>query len=195
MEGSASAGRHRSCRRSAPASEGGFTLVEILVVITIVTLLVSLLVVLISNIIDRARYAKTAATVKLLDEACKTYHLDFGVYPPNDKQDSRSLHLHLGIPRKIQTVKSDMGAGLFTTKPPIVEFQRDMLQEGKSAVIDPLRNPLPIVDGFDQLIRYANPGKYNKKFVDIWSPGKDGKDQYVDTDKDYDDVTNWAKEY
>ena len=100
----------------------GFTLVEILVVITIITLLVSLLVVLISSVIDRARYAKTAATVKLLDSACKAYHQDFGVYPPNDKQDSRSLHHHLGIERKIQTVKSDMGAALVSTKPPIVEF-------------------------------------------------------------------------
>src|SRR5437667_12646901 len=102
----------------------GFTLVEILVVITIITLLVSLLVVLIANIIDKARYAKTAATVKLLDEACKTYHVDFGVYPPNDKSDSRCLHQHLGVPRRIQTVKSDIGSALFSTKPPIVEFQQ-----------------------------------------------------------------------
>ena len=39
------------------------------------------------------------------------------------------------------------------------------------------------------------PGTYNRKGVDIWSPGKDGKDQLVDTVQDYDDVTNWAKEY
>ena len=173
----------------------GFTLVEILVVITIITLLVSLLVVLIANIIDKARYAKTAATVKLLDEACKSYHLDFGVYPPADKSDSRCLHQHLGIPRRIQTVKSDMGAGLYTTKPPIVEFQRDMLQEGKT-MPDPLRAPVPIVDGFDNVIKYRNPGTYNKKFVDIWSPGKNGKDELMDTgSNDYDDVTNWAKEF
>ena len=80
----------------------GFTLVEILVVITIITLLVSLMVVLIANIIDRARYAKTAATIKLLDEACKSYHLDFGVYPPKDRGvNSASLHHHLGIERRI----------------------------------------------------------------------------------------------
>src|SRR5260221_627180 len=107
----------------------GFTLVEILVVITIITLLVSLLVVLIANIIDRARYAKTAATIKLLDEACKTYHLDFGVYPPNDKSGSASLHHHLGMERKLTTLKADMGTSLVSKKPPIIEFQRDMLRE------------------------------------------------------------------
>jgi len=172
----------------------GFTLVEILVVITIITLLVSLLVVLIANIIDRARYAKTAATVKLLDEACKTYNLDFRVYPPNSKSDSRSLHHHLGIERRIVTMKSDMGADLVTTKPPIVEFQRDMLQES-SGTPDPKNNPVPIVDGFDQPIKYANPGKWKKGGVDIWSMGKDGKDQLDPADKDFDDVTNWNKEY
>ena len=172
----------------------GFTLIEILVVITIITLLVSLLVVLVTVLIDKARYAKTAATVKLLSDACKTYQLDFGVYPPKDAQDSRCLHQHLGIPRRIQTVRSDMGGGLYTTKPPIVEFQRDMLQEGKT-ISDPKTTPVPIVDGFENPIRYKNPGTYNKKFVDIWSPGKNGKDEYVDTAQDYDDVTNWAKEY
>src|SRR5215813_6561734 len=126
--------KRAQARRSV--SEGGFTLVEILVVITIITLLVSLLVVLIGNLIERARYAKTAATVKLLDQGCRTYNLDFGQYPPNDKQDSRSLHYHLGIPRKIATQQSDVGGTLVTTKPPIIEFQRDMLGEGKGGVPD-----------------------------------------------------------
>jgi prepilin-type N-terminal cleavage/methylation domain-containing protein len=173
----------------------GFTLVEILVVITIITLLVSLLVVLFVSIIDKARYAKTAAVIKLLDEACKTYHLDFGQYPPNDLQDSRSLYRHLGMPRKIQTLKSDMGAALVTTKPPIVEFKGDMLGDSKSGMPDPRTNPVPIVDGFDNPIRYKVPGKYNKKGVDIWSPGKDGKDQLDSSLPDYDDVTNWSKEF
>lgn len=173
----------------------GFTLVEILVVITIITLLVSLLVVLVANVIDRARYAKTAAVIKLLDEGCKNYNLDFGQYPPNDKQDSRSLHHHLGMPRKITTQKSDVGGNLVTTKPPIIEFQRDMLGDAKAGVPDPKTNPVPIVDGFDNPIRYKVPGKWNKKSVDIWSPGKDGKDQLDETLPDFDDVTNWVKEY
>ena len=172
----------------------GFTLVELLVVITIITLLVSLLVVLIGTILDRARYAKTAATIKLLDGACKSYYQDFGVYPPNTKQDSRSLHHHLGIQRKIQTVKSELGSGLVSTKPPIVEFQRDMLQD-TGGTPDPMLNPVPIIDGFDNPVRYKIPGHFNKKSVDIWSAGKDGKDQLDEQVADYDDVTNWAKEY
>ncbi|HVR87287.1 MAG TPA: prepilin-type N-terminal cleavage/methylation domain-containing protein [Planctomycetota bacterium] len=173
----------------------GFTLVELLVVITIITLLVSLLVVLISSVIDRARYAKTAAIIKLLDDGCKTYNLDFGQYPPNDRGDSRSLHYHLGIPRKITTQKSDIGGSLVATKPPIVEFQRDMLGDTRAGFPDPKTNPVPIVDAWDNPVRYKVPGKFNKKGVDIWSPGKDGKDQLDASLPDYDDVTNWSKEY
>jgi prepilin-type N-terminal cleavage/methylation domain-containing protein len=171
----------------------GFTLVEILVVITIITLLVSLLVVLIANIIDKARYAKTTATVRLLDNGCKAYHLDFGVYPPNDKSGSASLHHHLGLPRKLQTLKTDLGTPLVTTKPPIIDFKSDILQE-KGGTPDPM-NPVSVVDAFDNPIRYMIPGKYNPRYVDIWSPGKNGKDEYVETADGYDDVTNWAREF
>jgi hypothetical protein len=51
------------------------------------------------------------------------------------------------------------------------------------------------VDAFDNVIRYANPGTFNSKGVDIWSPGKDGKDQKDPAAPEYDDVTNWGKEY
>jgi hypothetical protein len=149
--------------------------------------------VLIANIIDKARYAKTIATVRLLDNGCKTYHLDFGVYPPDDKKSSASLHNHLGLPRKLETLKTDLGTNLVTTKPPIIEFKSDMLQE-KSGVPDPM-SPVPIVDAFDNPIRYKIPGKYLPKAVDIWSPGKNGKDEYVESAQDYDDVTNWARDY
>jgi hypothetical protein len=88
-----------------------------------------------------------------------------------------------------------MGAALVTTKPPIVEFKGDMLGDSKSGMPDPRTNPVPIVDGFDNPIRYKVPGKYNKKGVDIWSPGKDGKDQLDSSLPDYDDVTNWSKEF
>jgi prepilin-type N-terminal cleavage/methylation domain-containing protein len=171
-----------------------FTLVELLVVITIITLLVSLLVVMISVIIDKARYAKTASTVKLLDEGCKTYRLDFGVYPPNDKNSSASLHQHLGVERKITTQRVDLGTPIVSTKPPIIDWQRDMLDDTQG-IPDPKNNPVKIMDAFGQPIRYVNPGKYKKGGVDIWSPGKNEKDEYLETAPDYDDVTNWAKDY
>lgn len=173
----------------------GFTLVEILVVITIITLLVSFLVVMIANIMEKARYAKTAALIKMLDDGCRTYNLDFGQYPPNSKQDSRSLHHHLGMERRIATQKSDVGGTLVSKKPPIIEFKLDMLADTKGGLPDPKTNPTPIVDAFDNPIRYVVPGKWNKKSVDIWSPGKDGKDQLDQSLPDYDDVTNWQKEF
>jgi len=172
----------------------GFTLVELLVVITIIVILMSLLVVLISVLIDKARYAKTATTIKMLDEACKAYQVDFSCYPPKDSKDSSCLHQHLGMPRRIQTVKSDTGPGIYSNKPPIVDFPRDILQENSKAP-DPKSNPVPIVDAFDQVIGYNNPPVYNRRGVDIWSVGKNGKAEYDEKVNDYDDVTNWSKEY
>ena len=172
-----------------------FTLVEILVVITIITLLVSLLVVLIGSVIDRARYAKTATTIKMLDEACKTYKLDFGEYPPDSKKSSASLHHHLGIQRKIVTQRVDIGTALVSTKPPIIDWQRDLLDETRGNP-DPMTNPVKIMDAFGQPIKYQLPARYNKNGPDIWSSGKNEKDEYIDTGgNSYDDVTNWAKEY
>jgi hypothetical protein len=69
--------------------------------------------------------AKTATTVKMLDQACKTYKLDFGEYPPDTKKSSASLHHHLGIQRKgwddpeafaILVMNDILGGGGFTSR-------------------------------------------------------------------------------
>jgi hypothetical protein len=152
-------------------------------------------VVLIANIIDAAAVRQDGGHGEaLLDMACKTYRLDFGEYPPDDKKSSASLHHHLGIERKIVTQKADLGASLVSTKPPIIDWQRDMLDEAQGNP-DPKNNPVKIMDAFGQPIKYGNPPKYNKNGVDIWSSGKNEKDEYLETASGYDDVTNWAKEY
>lgn len=176
-------------------SEKGFTLVEIIVVITIITILVSMLVVMIVYMIDRARYAKTASTVKMLDAACKSYRLDYGVFPPNDKGDSRCLHYYLGTERMLVTQHSTVGGDIQSRKPPVVEFTPDILKDGGGTSPNAKNNPVPIVDAFDNLLRYASPGTFNSRGVDIWSPGKDGVDQKNPTAPDFDDVTNWGKEF
>ncbi len=172
----------------------GFTLVEMLVVICIILILMAFLVVLIVGVVDRARYAKTTATVTMLDKGCHTYFLDFNVYPPNDKGDSRSLHYYLGRERYLKAQHTAGGPELKTKKPPIIEFKADMLQLAKNTAPN-ADQPVPIMDAWDQLVKYKVPGAWNKKTIDIWSSGKNGTDELDPTNKDFDDVTNWNKEY
>jgi prepilin-type N-terminal cleavage/methylation domain-containing protein len=171
----------------------GFTLVELLVVIVIIMILAALLIVLIAGVVERARYAKTAAVVKMLDKACLDYRLDFGTFPPNDKGDSRALHYYLGRERMVSTQKVESGPELKKKMPPIIEFQLDMLQIGAGPA-DPNR-PCPVIDAWGNLVRYKNPGFYNKRGVDLWSPGKNAADELDPMSQNFDDVTNWVKDY
>lgn len=168
--------------------EGGFTLVEMIIVIAVILILISLMIGLIVTITDRAHYQKTEAVIKMLDDGCKTYKAEYNVYPPNDKGDSRNLHFYLGKER-IKVLDKD--TNIKTTRPPIVEFRGDMLEETKT-VPDP-KNPVPVVDAWGQKVQYRTPGQWNKKHVDLWSSGKNGRDELDPALKDFDDVVNWQK--
>jgi prepilin-type N-terminal cleavage/methylation domain-containing protein len=166
----------------------GFTLVELIIVIAIILILASMLVVAIVKVTTDAQYAKTEAIVKLLDDGCRVYKVDFGVFPPNDKGDSRALHHYLGSER---VVLLDAAAGMKTTKKPIILFNTQQLKQ--TAGPPDAKNPVPPVDAWDEPIRYANPGRQVKNGVDIWSAGKNGRDELDPANKDFDDVCNWIK--
>jgi len=187
-----SGGRLRWGRRFASASEGGFTLIELLVVIGIILILMALLVVLIGGVIERGQYAKTTSIIKLLDNGCATYKMDFGIFPPNDQGDSRCFHKYLGRKRVVDMQKVEQGPPIRKPLPPIIEFRADMLLA--TGTPDPDR-PVPVIDTWEQPIRYKNPGQYNKRSVDIWSAGKNGKDDFDPAAPAYDDVSNWNKEF
>jgi prepilin-type N-terminal cleavage/methylation domain-containing protein/prepilin-type processing-associated H-X9-DG protein len=73
---------HRT-RRQAP--EGGFTLIELMVVIFIIGILVSILVPALQSAIVRAKDAKCKVNVKNLVDAARTYQDKYGkrqYYPP-----------------------------------------------------------------------------------------------------------------
>jgi prepilin-type N-terminal cleavage/methylation domain-containing protein len=171
----------------------GFTLVELIVVITIITLLVALLAVLIIGVIDRAKYSKTAGIVMALDKGCQNYKVDFGVFPPANKGDSRALHFYLGRERYIEAQQVEIGPPIKVKKPPIIEFQMDWLRSGTGPANPD--QPVPIIDPWENDLRYKNPGFYLKNGVDIWSPGKNGQDDLVDVGVESDDVSNWNKDY
>lgn len=170
------------------SERGGFTLVEMIIVIAVILILVALMIGLIVVITDKAYYQKTESIIKMLDDGCKTYRAEYNVYPPNDKGDSRNLHFYLGVER-IKLLDKD--TNIKTTRPPIIEFKGDMLEGGKT-VPDP-KNPVPVVDAWGQKVQYKNPGQWNKKHVDVWSSGKNGRDELDPAAKDFDDVVNWMK--
>jgi prepilin-type N-terminal cleavage/methylation domain-containing protein len=188
----------RGVARRRP-ERGGFTLVELIVVIAIITILMALLAVFVVGVLDRAANAKAKAIVEGLDKACQTYRLENNVYPPNDKGgDSRNLHYYLGRNRLVSKGRMDNGMSILVKAPPIIEFPQDWLKLAKGQVPDATQ-PVPVIDPWDNLIRYQLPGKFNKKGVDIWSPGKNGVDDLsndlADGSGQSDDICNWVKEY
>lgn len=64
---------------------GGFTLIEILVVITIIGILAALIVPRIMDRPDQARATAARADVNAIMSALKLYKLDNGTYPTNDQ--------------------------------------------------------------------------------------------------------------
>jgi hypothetical protein len=134
------------------------------------------------------RLNETQATINLLEMGCKVYQLDYGVFPPGDPTfDSRILHRCLG---RTRTINKSNGSELM--KPPILEFTSEMLLDHpKSFSAD---NPLPIVDAWNRPIRYANPGRHKAGGVDLWSYGRNGKEEPDPTAPDFDDVTNWTRD-
>jgi prepilin-type N-terminal cleavage/methylation domain-containing protein len=70
----------RTCR----GRRGGFTLVELLVVITIIIILMGLLTPVVINALTRAKEARVLTEIGVLDGAFKKYKADVGAYPPSD---------------------------------------------------------------------------------------------------------------
>src|SRR5688572_31865781 len=72
-------------RRSASRRVGGFTLIEMLVVIVILGILMSLAIVGVSSALKTARVTKTEALIESLAGACEQYRTgrNWGDYPPS----------------------------------------------------------------------------------------------------------------
>ncbi len=132
-------------RRSSRRSEGGFTLIEMLVVIGIIAFFILALVVLVPGIMLKARIANTSAFIQGLSVAVEQYHMRYRAFPPcragagsvvtnSNKvlgQDtSRNLHLYLGTPR-VEAERIDQnGVATYRIHTPLFDFKADNLQGG-----------------------------------------------------------------
>lgn len=72
-------------QRFLPARQGGFTLIEIMVVIVIIGILASLVVPRIMDEPDKARVTKAIADIRALENALNMYRLDNYSYPSTDQ--------------------------------------------------------------------------------------------------------------
>ena len=76
--------RNRAAAGSA-AEQGGFSLIEILVVLVIMGLLISVVAPTVLNRADEARVQKALADFKQIETALKIYRLDNYVYPTTEQ--------------------------------------------------------------------------------------------------------------
>ena len=159
---------------------GGFTLIEMLVVIVIIAILASIALAIVSGIMTRTRATRTEGLIKLLSSACDNYWNDFKKYPPG--QGSRALHQGLGSPRRLAMIQDDAGT-IYRTMPPLIEFRAGQLERGAPSLMPPPASA--IIDAWDQEIQYLNPGVNRKKAVDIWSDGPKNNTRE-------DDIGNWV---
>ena len=74
-------GRGIAIRAAAHDAVGGFTLVEMLVVLAVIAILISILVPVLSWAQARARVTATAGDMRSIALALDAYHADFGMYP------------------------------------------------------------------------------------------------------------------
>jgi len=91
--GDSSVARAGAGRRSAARGpgRGGFTLVELLVVMGIIALLVSLLFPAVTGVMVAVRRAATANVINTLGVALDAFRNDWGVYPPSDNTHADKL--------------------------------------------------------------------------------------------------------
>jgi len=125
---------------------GGFTLIELMVVVVILGILAGLIIPRIMGRPEEARRLKAKLQIQQLEQALKLYYLDNGMYPTTEQ-----------------------GLQALVEKPTIEPIPKNWreggyLEKGK-VPLDPWGNPYV----------YISPGIHNKDF-DLESYGADGED-------------------
>lgn len=136
---------HWSSFLDSKSRPGGFTLIELMIVIVIIGILATLLVPRIMDRPEEARRIKAKTDIKTIESALKLYKLDSGSYPTTDQ----------GLEALIVKPESD---------PVPRKWREGGYLEGSSAPKDPWGNPYyytcPAEDGKDfEIIAYGSDGE------------------------------------
>ena len=106
---------------------GGFTLVELLVVISIIVVLMGLLFPTISTVKNAANKAKASASIQSLCGAAKTYNNEYGKWPePSNDQDFILVFNGLMNPQTGQKVSNGQAA---TDNPRAIQFMEFRIKD------------------------------------------------------------------
>ncbi|MCG9916965.1 MAG: type II secretion system major pseudopilin GspG [Phenylobacterium sp.] len=85
--------------RARPASEAGFTLVELMVVVVILGLLATVVMINVLPSQDRAMREKAKADISTLEQALDTYRLEMLAYPTTSQGLAALTQVPAGVPR------------------------------------------------------------------------------------------------
>ncbi len=206
---------HRSTRHigQKPAGRGGFTLIEMLVVVFIIGLLAAILIPVSMDMFGESKRHGTRALMQKLDTGLEAFESTFQELPKsttsftvkqrNRWQDvsfrntmvGRSAQLHTMLGAKLQHVTSyddATGNQTYGEAGPFIDFQPREIRDGK---VDDYSQP--IIDAWDRVVRVRFEGRdhteregcgtrNNKNWIDIWSEGTKVEDRNRKGPQSYD---------
>ena len=149
--------------------KGGFTIIELIVVMTIILILAGLISGAAQKAKQQAMVAKARSMIAGLETALGMFQADVGIYPVNG-----NLHSNLTSSTGLTTVQAANWAG------PYMNFQTN--EVSGTDILDPWSSPY----------HYANTGGAAHGFdhyIDIYSNGPDK----ADNSGAGDDITNWRR--
>ncbi len=154
--------------------KGGFTIIELIVVMTIILILAGLITGAAQKAKERAMVTKARAMIAALETALGMLQADEGIYPPSgiDK-----LYSSLTSTANLTTY----GLSTVNWSGPYMNFQTNEVSGSN------------ILDSWGSAYHYANPSDSSRSgftnYVDIWSNGPNKTDNNGGSD----DITNWRR--
>ncbi len=149
--------------------KGGFTIIELIVVMTIIMILAGLITGAAQKAKERAMVTKARAMISALETSLGMFQADVGIYPA-----SANLYSNLTSSAGLSTVQAANWSG------PYMNFQTNEVSGTN------------ILDSWGIAYHYTNPGATTHNFgnyIDIWSNGPNKADNSGASD----DITNWKR--
>lgn len=159
---------------------GGFTLIEMLIVVTIIALLMALLMPLYGTVRDKARKTATKTLIKVVESALEKYRNDMEAFPPtpaNSTEDDGTLLLYLNGPDG-KGVLANPGTPREKRYEPYLAITNDFVkhQDAKLIIVDAWGQPLHYFNCKSWVDTGHNPKFcHNPDSVDLYSTGSDRK--------------------